>query len=152
MGSRDFFKLGDFNVICDSCGFKFKGSELRKRWDGAMVCKQDWEPRPLQEFIKGIKEDQATPFSRPEVPIQYTTGYKQALAGATSITSASLGNDGRVIVDVIEQIYGTTQGAVTITIASSIVTGNVVIVKGVHNSGVVVNIVNNGTGTLIQEA
>jgi len=31
-----------------------------------MVCNKDWEPRPPQEFIKGIKDDQSTPFSRPD--------------------------------------------------------------------------------------
>ena len=66
MGNRDYFKLGEWNVICDQCGFKFKGSELRDRWDGAKVCRDCWEPRPPQEFVKGIKEDQSTPYSRPE--------------------------------------------------------------------------------------
>ena len=64
--AQDYFKRGDFNAVCDICGFKFKGSQLRKRWDGFMCCQDDWEPRPKQEFIRGIKENQATSFSRPE--------------------------------------------------------------------------------------
>jgi len=48
----DEFILGDSNAICDVCGFKFKHSQLRKRWDGAMVCRADWEPRHPQDSIK----------------------------------------------------------------------------------------------------
>jgi hypothetical protein len=48
---NDDFILGDSNAICDCCGFKFKHSQLRKRWDGAMVCSKDWEPRHPQDNI-----------------------------------------------------------------------------------------------------
>jgi len=47
-----YFVLGDSNSICDSCGFKFKHSQLRKRWDGAMVCSKDFELRHPQDTIK----------------------------------------------------------------------------------------------------
>lgn len=50
--SNDTFILGDSNAICDCCGFKFKQSQLRKRWDGAMVCSKDFEVRHPQDFLK----------------------------------------------------------------------------------------------------
>ena len=59
-------KLGDWNAICDECGFKFKASELRKRWDGYMVCPKDWEVRHPQDFLKGRKDDQTVAWTRPE--------------------------------------------------------------------------------------
>jgi len=91
--AQDYFKRGDFNAICDSCGGKFKGSQLRKRWDGFMVCKDDWEPRPQQEFIRGIKENQATSFSRPESPdVFIATGDIDSYAlNARAINSFHLG-------------------------------------------------------------
>ena len=46
------FVLGDSKSTCDVCGFDFKQSQLRKRWDGAMVCSKDWEPRHEQDKIK----------------------------------------------------------------------------------------------------
>jgi hypothetical protein len=52
----DSFILGDTNAVCDVCGFKFKGSQLRKRWDGAMVCNKDHEPRHPQDFAKARPE------------------------------------------------------------------------------------------------
>lgn len=53
---NDQFILGDSNAICDSCGHKYKQSQLRKRWDGAMVCSADWEPRHPQDLIKARPE------------------------------------------------------------------------------------------------
>jgi hypothetical protein len=68
LGTADYLKLGDVNAICDSCGFKFKLSQLRKRWDGLMVCKTDWEPRHPQDTIKLPQERPAPPITKP-VPV-----------------------------------------------------------------------------------
>lgn len=57
--------LGDWNVLCDSCGRKFKASQVQKRWDGLMVCAEDWETRHPQNFLRVQKERIAVPFSRP---------------------------------------------------------------------------------------
>lgn len=51
---RDYFKPGDNNAICMQCGFKFKGSELMKRWDGIFTCSECWEPRQPQDFVRGV--------------------------------------------------------------------------------------------------
>ena len=58
--------LGDWNAICDVCRFKFKASDLRRRWDNLMVCEKDWEPRHPQDFIRAIPDMQALPWTRPE--------------------------------------------------------------------------------------
>lgn len=65
MGRADFLKLGDWNAICDRCGFKFKASELRKTWQGFMVCRKDWEERQPQDFVKGVPDIQTPPWTRP---------------------------------------------------------------------------------------
>lgn len=62
---RTWFVSGDWNAICDVCGFRYKASQLRKRWDGLMVCTHDWEPRHPQDFIKPIKERIGVPWTRP---------------------------------------------------------------------------------------
>lgn len=65
--SKNYAKKGDWNVICDVCGLKMKASEVRKRWDGMYVCKDDWEPRHQQDFIKGpVGSEGSVPFTRPE--------------------------------------------------------------------------------------
>lgn len=63
---NDSFILGDTNAICDTCGFKFKGSQLRKRWDGPMVCSSCWEPRHPQDMIKAVTERNNVKDARPE--------------------------------------------------------------------------------------
>ena len=55
--------------ICDRCGFKKRLSELRKEWNGLMVCKEDWEPRHPQDYlVRGRKDDQSVPNARPRQP------------------------------------------------------------------------------------
>ena len=57
---------GGWNVICDVCGRQFKDNELQLRWDGFMVCSGDWEPRQPQDFVHGVADKQAPPFTRAE--------------------------------------------------------------------------------------
>ena len=64
-GPKDYLKIGDHNAFCDVCGFKYKASELRKRWDGMMVCDGDYEQRHQMDFLRSIPEKPAPPFSRP---------------------------------------------------------------------------------------
>ena len=66
MSDQNNLKLGDHNAICDVCGFKSKASDLRKRWDSAMVCKEDWESRHPMDFFKGRPDDSSVPWSRPD--------------------------------------------------------------------------------------
>jgi len=57
--------LGNWNALCDSCGRKFKALDLQKRWDGLMVCKEDWEQRHPSDFLRVQKEKINVEFSRP---------------------------------------------------------------------------------------
>lgn len=60
------YKKGDHKAICDRCGFLFKASELKKTWDGFYVCREDFETRHPQDFLKGVKDDPSVPWTRPE--------------------------------------------------------------------------------------
>jgi len=66
MGHADYYKHGDYNCLCDMCGFKYKRSELKFRWDGLLVCDKDWEPQHPQEFVEGRRDDLSVPDPRPE--------------------------------------------------------------------------------------
>jgi hypothetical protein len=59
------FKLGDWFAICDECGFKFHASKLRKRWDGLMVCPEDFELRHPQDFARVVPDNPTPPWIRP---------------------------------------------------------------------------------------
>lgn len=63
---HNHYKHGDFNAICDRCGFEYKGSELREEWTGLRVCSSCWEPRHPQTLLKTPQEDSSLPWTRPE--------------------------------------------------------------------------------------
>jgi len=91
MGYLPRYDRGDWNAICDACGKQLKASELRQRWDGLKVCNQDWEPRHPQDFVKGVADYQAPPFTRPEqqnqfIPLVYN-GY--ALLDPMGLTNST---------------------------------------------------------------
>lgn len=63
---RNYLVVGEWNAACDVCGFKFKSSMLKKRWDGLMTCDKDWEMRHPQDFLRVNKEVISPPWARPE--------------------------------------------------------------------------------------
>ena len=65
------YDKGDWKALCDVCGREFKASQLNKRWDGLMCCKQDWEPRQPQDFVRGVSDPQLVPWTRPEPTDSY---------------------------------------------------------------------------------
>jgi hypothetical protein len=63
---KSYYKSGDWNAVCDRCGFKFKAEDLVKEWTGLLVCKSDHETRHPSDFLRVPKEDTSVPWSRPE--------------------------------------------------------------------------------------
>jgi len=73
---KNYFKSGSHNAICDRCGFKFKADQLRKDWQGLMVCKDDYEQRHSLDFIRAITDSTTVQNARTEsantfVPVVY---------------------------------------------------------------------------------
>ena len=89
------YKSGEWNAICDSCGRKFKSSQLRKRWDGFVVCEQDWEPQHPIDFLKARQETPAPPWTRPEqADVSITVDYIDESTGVQETTVPSGTFDG----------------------------------------------------------
>lgn len=94
-----WYKTGDWNSICDVCGFKFKASELKERWDGMRVCKDDWEPRHPLDLVPPIRPEPVLPWTRPEatdvfVDANYCTPQgKQAISNYGTAGCAIVGVD-----------------------------------------------------------
>jgi len=68
------YLAGSWNAICDVCGFKFKANQMRKRWDGLMVCDKDFEHDHPQKYLR-VKEDKQVPEwvrNRPQDTFQET--------------------------------------------------------------------------------
>ena len=66
-----WWRSGSWNTICDVCGHKYKAEDLQQRWDGLMVCHQDWEIRHPQELIRPIQDQAKLPWTRPEPPDKF---------------------------------------------------------------------------------
>lgn len=71
--TRNYFSSGEWNLTCDVCSKKIKSSEAKQRWDGLIVCPNDFEHRHQQDFIKARVDKITVPFTRPIPPI-VTTG------------------------------------------------------------------------------
>ena len=68
------YVAGDFWLICDECGRKLRNSAARMRWDGLMVCQNDWEPRHPSDLLHVARTDRQAvrnPRPRPE-PVYLT--------------------------------------------------------------------------------
>lgn len=61
------YKPGDAWAICDSCGYRFYKSDLRKDWRGFMVCSKDYEPRHPQDNVKVYPDKITVEDARPQV-------------------------------------------------------------------------------------
>lgn len=66
MNYTPYYSPGDYLVICDVCGFKYKRSQTRKRWDNMIVCDKDYEERHPQDLIRIRAERQNVKDARPE--------------------------------------------------------------------------------------
>lgn len=53
-----------WNATCDVCGFQYKANELRKRWDGLMVCEADFETRHPLDFYRVKNDHHQLPYTR----------------------------------------------------------------------------------------
>jgi hypothetical protein len=65
MGGKNCYASGQFNVICDVCGKKIKAHKAKHRWDGFVVCEDDWEERQPQDFVRARQDKISVPFTRP---------------------------------------------------------------------------------------
>ena len=50
-------KRHGYFIHCQVCGFKTHSDDMRERWDGLLVCSEDWEERhPLDTPRRPRKE------------------------------------------------------------------------------------------------
>lgn len=85
----NYYKPGTWNVICMLCGRKFKSDQVRKRWDGLIVCESDYETRNILDFTRVMPEMGAVPWAAPENTDQFINVcyYENRLGGADYYTA-----------------------------------------------------------------
>lgn len=68
MADADFYKQGEWNFTCDLCGRKQKSGQAMLTWNGLYVCRHHREVRNPQDFLRGVKDNQSVPWTRPFTP------------------------------------------------------------------------------------
>ena len=63
---QDSYIPGDQWMICDTCGSKFRRSEMKRQHDNLWVCKADYDPQHPQEFVRGKTDKIRVDVARPE--------------------------------------------------------------------------------------
>ena len=87
MGAFDSnYVKGDWNAICDICGFQFKASDLKENWKGQKVCDKDFEGQHPQMFVRPKIEKITTPWARPPGSTEVWTGADYVGPLTTTIT------------------------------------------------------------------
>lgn len=69
MPNANYAKKGDWNVICDRCGYKYKASQCQ--WEYRFgkktffVCNKCYEEQNPMDFLKSVPDPQKVPIVRP---------------------------------------------------------------------------------------
>lgn len=87
------YKKGAWNVIDDVTGFKHKSTDLRLRWDGLYVSKENWETRHPQELLRARQDNMSVPFTRPRTADHFTDpaySYKQSTVNVSSVNGSKI--------------------------------------------------------------
>lgn len=61
--ARNWYKSGEWNVFCMVCNRKIKSGQALKRWDGLIVCSDDYENRHPMDFLRTRQERISVPFT-----------------------------------------------------------------------------------------
>jgi hypothetical protein len=83
------------NATCDICGYVYKHYQLRKRWDGYMVCDRDWETRHPMDFQRVPRTEKSPKWTRPEpADVETSPDYISSSVGTQETTKPSGHNHG----------------------------------------------------------
>lgn len=86
-GRADFWTSGEWNAVCFECGRKRKASTLKKNWQGYYVCKEHWEPRQPQDFVRSVPDVITPPWAQPPAD---TFNFVCTLEGRTAVADVAV--------------------------------------------------------------
>ncbi len=124
-----YFKSGSHNIICDVCGGKFKFHQVKKRWDGLIVCKDDFENDHPQKYIRVRESGLAVPVIRDRPEDVFVEGpvcdyiTSSGLADFTVADCAVTGGNGLTVERFIELYRPGTSSIAAIAIAGYSIAG-----------------------------
>ena len=90
--AKNYYVSGEFNVTCDVCSKKIKSHEARHRWDGFIVCADDYEVRHQQDFVRARQDKITVPFQRPIPPYIFVSNitYQCTVEGSSAVAGQAV--------------------------------------------------------------
>lgn len=85
MPRRNRFRIGDWLVEDEESGKVYYRSQIKERWDGALVSRKSWETRQPQEFVEALSDPQALTDIRPAETVAVAANVEPIFIGATNI-------------------------------------------------------------------
>ena len=83
--AKNYYVSSGWNCTCDRCGKKKKASEVKLEWTGFIVCRDCFELRHPQDFVRAKQDKIAVPFTRP-IPTILSTNVPYISTGDTVCT------------------------------------------------------------------
>ncbi len=80
--NANYYKDGDWNVICQRTGFKVKASNSVKEWNNLIIRSHSWEIRHPQDFLRSKQDQPGIRDARPRPTTKFLT--------ANEVTASSL--------------------------------------------------------------
>ena len=94
---KNYFISGEWNLTCDVCSKKIKAHEAKQRWDGFIVCSDDFENRHPQDFVKAQTDKISVPFQRPIQTPEYVVCTFEGSTGIAGLAIAGCMINGTIL-------------------------------------------------------
>jgi len=75
----DVYLPGGFKRECDRCGFEFRHWDTVKEWTGLFVCRECYDPRHPQDYVRGRRNPQRVTDPRPEMADMFIAGSEDVI-------------------------------------------------------------------------
>jgi hypothetical protein len=84
---RNTHRIGNWLLVCDECGLTYYNDKIHKRWDGAIVCEKDWEPRHPQEYVHARSDPKPLTKVRPDTLVLTVDNTAPSTVGETGVSA-----------------------------------------------------------------
>ena len=91
MPIRNRHVVGEHLVVDDESGIVGYASEMRTRWDGAMVREKGWETKHPQYFVRAKRDPYPLKNVRPAAVVDEPTNVISTFIGETSVRTPLTG-------------------------------------------------------------
>lgn len=89
------YKHGQWKAECQRCGFDYHSGQIKLEWTGLRVCSgagtnNCWEPRPAQDFVRGVPDRQTPPWTAPPPSDVFVSGAITFTSGTTATVAENI--------------------------------------------------------------